>query len=193
MSDDGDKRSLNRDEAKAAVDNMIKENPQKIVISNRRFRESAGGLRTGTEEGQQTGSRADHVSVPQADDICGKIVISPKLIGGVLKYQAEKFTETQVFHDNMEKKAVAEYIVSFLERGFRQVNAFTAETEFSMRISKKEKYLREKIPAASAGKRRFRRSAEKFRISAPNTGRQRDRTAILAAEKIQKITEFNIM
>ena len=38
MSDDGDKRSLNRDEAKAAVDNMIKENPQKIVISNRRFR-----------------------------------------------------------------------------------------------------------------------------------------------------------
>ncbi len=141
MSDDGDKRSLNRDEAKAAVDNMIKENPQKIVISNRRFRESADGLRTGTEEGQQTGSRADHVSVPQADDICGKIVISPKLIGGVLKYQAEKFTETQVFHDNMEKKAVAEYIVSFLERGFRQVNAFTAETEFSMRISKKGKIL----------------------------------------------------
>ena len=154
MSDDGGKNRLNRDEAKAAVDNMLKANPRKIVISNRRFREAADGPKAGP------------ASVPHADDICGKIVISPKLIGGVLQYQAEKFTETQVFHDNMEKRAVPGYIVSFLEKGFRQVNAFTAESEFSMKISKKGKIMTGKNSRGSGGKN----MAQEIRRKIPDIG-----------------------
>ena len=127
MSGDDRERSLNSAEAKAAVDNMMKENPHKIVVSNRRRGAAAGELKD--------------IPAAEPDDICEKIVLSPKRIGGVLKYQAEKFTKTQVFHENLEKKAVSDFIVSFLERGFRQVNAFSAESEFSMRISKKGKIL----------------------------------------------------
>ncbi len=143
MSGDDRERSLNSAEAKAAVDNMMKENPHKIVVSNRRRGAAAGELKD--------------IPAAEPDDICEKIVLSPKRIGGVLKYQAEKFTKTQVFHENLEKKAVSDFIVSFLERGFRQVNAFSAESEFSMRISKKGKILAGRTPAGNGMKNSIRK------------------------------------
>ena len=77
-----------RRELKIAVDGMMAENPHRIVVSNRR---SAGSEYR-------------------------KIVVSPKAIGGVLKYQAEKFTETQAFHENLSREEAAEYIRKILLR-----------------------------------------------------------------------------
>lgn len=47
-----------------------------------------------------------------------KVVVSVKNIGGKLKYQAEQFTRTQVFHRNMEPHEVPSYIVSLFEAVF---------------------------------------------------------------------------
>ncbi|MGN0485338.1 MAG: class I SAM-dependent methyltransferase [Lachnospiraceae bacterium] len=57
-------------------------------------------------------------------------------------YQAEKRTEKQVFHENFGEEDLLEKCVSFIEtKGFRQMNAFSTQSEQSLKISKKGKIL----------------------------------------------------
>lgn len=63
-----------------------------------------------------------------------KIVISVK-DGG---YQAEKFTEKQVFHDNISAGELKDYCLNLIEKYLR-CNAFAAGTEFMLMISSKGK------------------------------------------------------
>ena len=132
-----------RRELKIAVDSMMAENPHRIVVSNRR---SAGSEYR-------------------------KIVVSPKAIGGVLKYQAEKFTETQAFHENLSREEAAEYIVTLLEKDFKQANAFSSVSESEIKISKKGKILTGKkrgagkIGAGKAGP--ARNDADKAGLESP--------------------------
>lgn len=56
-------------------------------------------------------------------------------------YQAEKRTQKQAFHQRVEESQLAEYCGRWLSQGFRQLNAWTQEKEYSLKLSKKGKAL----------------------------------------------------
>lgn len=57
-------------------------------------------------------------------------------------FQAERFTEKQVFHDNpADDKAALEYCKMLFEQGWRQLNAWGNTHEYSLAVSKKGKVL----------------------------------------------------
>ena len=100
-------------ELEQAVDKIFRSNPRKIVVSAPRSSEN---------EFQ-------------------KVVISLKLIGGVIKYQAEQFTKTQVFHRNMDRRDAPAYLAGLLANDFRQANSFSDEIEYNLRLSKKDRVM----------------------------------------------------
>lgn len=59
-------------------------------------------------------------------------------------YQAEKYTQKQVFHDNMGTEALSDYLLNLVEKGFHQFHVWGKEREYSIRISKKGKILFQK-------------------------------------------------
>lgn len=54
-------------------------------------------------------------------------------------FQAEKFTEKQVFHENMKKDQVALFCYECMDTGFKQLNAWDDNFEYGIKISKKGK------------------------------------------------------
>ena len=64
-----------------------------------------------------------------------KIVIQKRNTG----YQAEKFTDKQAFHENLTAESVRCYCENCMDDGFKQLNAWTSDTEYSVKISKKGK------------------------------------------------------
>ena len=64
-----------------------------------------------------------------------KIVVSKTDQG----FQAEKFTETQAFHENLSEEQLAVFVYSCMDEGFKQLNAWDGEFEYSIKISKKGK------------------------------------------------------
>lgn len=70
-----------------------------------------------------------------------KVVIS-KLKSG---YQAEKFTDKQAFHENISEGAVECFCRQCMDDGFKQLNAWTNDTEMSVKISKKDKIFFNKV------------------------------------------------
>ena len=118
-----DEKALNE-----AVDKIWKSEPKKLVISSRKF-----------FNGWQM-PESQYLNEDPAQPY-EKIVVSVKRIGKELKYQAEQFTKTQVFHRNMDLHEVPSYIISLLENGFRQVNSFSDEIEYNLKISKKGKIM----------------------------------------------------
>ncbi|MCQ2536144.1 MAG: SAM-dependent methyltransferase [Lachnospiraceae bacterium] len=64
-----------------------------------------------------------------------KIVVSKTEQG----FQAEKFTETQAFHENLSEEQLAVFVYSCMDEGFKQLNAWNGEFEYSIKISKKGK------------------------------------------------------
>ncbi|MGN0394956.1 MAG: class I SAM-dependent methyltransferase, partial [Coprococcus sp.] len=66
-----------------------------------------------------------------------KIVCARKVVGGKNVYQLEKYTEQQVFHENIDEQQLVEVLNKYFEEGFRQVNAFAAGIEYDVKVSKK--------------------------------------------------------
>ncbi len=64
-----------------------------------------------------------------------KIVISKQKNG----YQAEKFTDKQAFHENMQPSQVECFCRECMDGGFRQLNAWSGDREYALKISKKGK------------------------------------------------------
>lgn len=64
-----------------------------------------------------------------------KIIISKTEQG----FQAEKFTETQAFHENLNDDQVVLFAYSCMDSGFRQLNAWDESYEYMVKISKKGK------------------------------------------------------
>lgn len=64
-----------------------------------------------------------------------KISISKRSRG----YQAEKFTDKQVFHENISDGDVECYCRQCFAMGFKQLNAWTTNEEISIKVSKKDK------------------------------------------------------
>ena len=64
-----------------------------------------------------------------------KIVITKQAKG----FQAEKFTDTQAFHENLSDDQLALFCYSNMDNGFKQLNAWDDSFEYSIKISKKGK------------------------------------------------------
>ncbi len=57
-------------------------------------------------------------------------------------FQAEKYTEKQVFHDNLpDENSAKDYIISLFEQGWGQMNAWSGTHEYSLAVSKKGRIL----------------------------------------------------
>ena len=52
-------------------------------------------------------------------------------------FQAAKYTEKQVFHDNIEPNALEQYLLDTILDAYLQVNAWDAEKEHILLLSKK--------------------------------------------------------
>ena len=71
-------------------------------------------------------------------------------------FQAAKYTEKQVFHDNVMPEDLANYLLEIIAGSYLQVNAWDAEKEHILLISKKGKvtYKAKKLPNAQGTKER---------------------------------------
>ncbi len=69
-----------------------------------------------------------------------KITAVRKLIRGKTVYQLEKYTRQQVFHENIDEEKLISTLQKYLEEGFRQLNSFSAEYEYDIKLSKKGKF-----------------------------------------------------
>ena len=77
-----------------------------------------------------------------------KIVITKKDKG----YQAEKFTDKQAFHENLNDNQVALFCYECMDTGFKQLNAWDEEAEYAVKISKKGKVFFSKTKSSTSVK-----------------------------------------
>lgn len=54
-------------------------------------------------------------------------------------YQAEKFTDKQAFHENLNREQLALFCYETMDEGFKQLNAWDNDSEYEIKISKKGK------------------------------------------------------
>ncbi len=66
-----------------------------------------------------------------------KIVLLRKVIKSQNVYQLEKYTETQVFHENVPEDTFAAKVGELFPGEFRQLNAFTADMDYDVKGGKK--------------------------------------------------------
>ncbi len=77
-----------------------------------------------------------------------KIVISRQKKG----YQAEKFTDKQAFHENLGTEALTCFCEQCMEDGFKQMNIWKDEDEYTVKVSKKGKVFTGRTKASGAVK-----------------------------------------
>ncbi|MDU5105333.1 MULTISPECIES: SAM-dependent methyltransferase [unclassified Clostridium] len=69
-----------------------------------------------------------------------KINIEQKINNkGKKYYQIEKFTDKQVFHENIEAKDLEKELINLVNNNYKQVSAWSNEITFDLKISKKGK------------------------------------------------------
>lgn len=68
-----------------------------------------------------------------------KIVFQLKEKNNKEYYQVEKFTDKQVFHENIEVKDLNDRVLEYMKEDFKQLNAWSANTTYDVKISKKGK------------------------------------------------------
>lgn len=68
-----------------------------------------------------------------------KVVFERKMIGGRRCYQIERYTEKQVFHENVDEDSLENALAGQEVDRYRQLNAFAARQEWDAKISKKGK------------------------------------------------------
>ncbi len=76
-------------------------------------------------------------------------------------WQAEKYTEKQVFHENLPEDSAEAYLLEALSAGFRQCNAWDGEWEHTIRISKSGKISCQKKRTAQAPKEKAAHNRKK--------------------------------
>ncbi|KJU72939.1 class I SAM-dependent methyltransferase [Clostridium baratii] len=70
-----------------------------------------------------------------------KIVFALKKKGNKEYYQIEKYTDKQVFHENIEKEVLEEKVLECLENNYKQLTVWSDEATLDLKISKKGKIL----------------------------------------------------
>lgn len=68
-----------------------------------------------------------------------KIVFQLKEKNNKEYYQVERFTDKQVFHENIESKDLNDRILEYMKEDFKQLNAWSGNTTYDVKISKKGK------------------------------------------------------
>lgn len=76
-------------------------------------------------------------------------------------YRVEKFTSTQVFHENLTCEVIIRYVIEQLKSEFRQLNAWDLEKEYSLRVTGKGKILMNSHVCRSAPKTEKSHNREK--------------------------------
>lgn len=66
-----------------------------------------------------------------------KLVFQRKIIKGENVFQLEKYTNQQVFHENLAEDKLVDYILMYFPDCFKQLNAFTLETDYDIKAGKK--------------------------------------------------------
>ncbi|MDO5517296.1 MAG: SAM-dependent methyltransferase, partial [Clostridium sp.] len=99
------------EDLKKAIDQMITDDILKIVISNKMNKELK----------------------------YNKITISIKEKDGNEYYQVEKYTDKQVFHENLNKEDLNEKLMEYIYENFKQVSAWSKDANYDLKISKKGK------------------------------------------------------
>jgi hypothetical protein len=66
-----------------------------------------------------------------------KLVFQRKIIKGSNIFQLEKYTEKQVFHENIEEAKLTETVSLYFPEAFKQLNAFTSEMDYDIKAGKK--------------------------------------------------------
>ncbi|MGL5348212.1 MAG: class I SAM-dependent methyltransferase [Peptostreptococcaceae bacterium] len=99
------------EDLRKAIDEILKEEIIKIVISNKMNK----------------------------DVEFNKINFTLKESKNKQYYQIEKYTEKQVFHENIEVEELKDKLIGYLSGSYKQVGAWSNETTFDLKISKKGK------------------------------------------------------
>ena len=95
------------------INKLVEAKPYKVIISNKKDKENE----------------------------FNKIIITLKLIKNTPMYQIEKFTDTQAFHININETDLENAIYEYLNGQYKQLNAWSEDFEFSLKITKKGKPL----------------------------------------------------
>ena len=112
-------------ELESALQNLWSDGLYKIILSNAIKKESEGAAYR-------------------------KVVLNRKTNG----WQAEQYTEKQVFHENLKADQVRPFVEQALEQAFRQCSGWDGEWEHTIRISKKGKVTgsKKRVAATQAPK-----------------------------------------
>ncbi|MFL0165558.1 class I SAM-dependent methyltransferase [Candidatus Clostridium helianthi] len=101
------------EDLKKAIKEIIEDNVIKLVISNK------------------TNKNFEY----------NKIVIYLKENNKRTYYQIEKYTDKQVFHENIDTDILEERIIEYVEPNYKQISAWSNSASFEVKISKKGKVL----------------------------------------------------
>lgn len=66
-----------------------------------------------------------------------KIVFVKKAIKGEIVYQLEKYTDKQVFHENIKVELLTEAVMKYFPEYFKQLNAFSTAVSYDVKAGKK--------------------------------------------------------
>lgn len=70
---------------------------------------------------------------------CDKIKVRPVKIKGILEYQVTQYVGKKVLHSNLDKEAATAFVMSNIEKNFKQCQIETVDKDFSVLVSKKGK------------------------------------------------------
>ncbi|NRT71754.1 class I SAM-dependent methyltransferase [Clostridium beijerinckii] len=101
------------EDLKKAIKEIIKDDVIKLVISNK----------------------------TNKDFEYNKIVINLKENNKRTYYQIEKYTDKQVFHENIDTDILEKRLIEYVEPNYKQISAWSNSTSFEVKISKKGKVL----------------------------------------------------
>lgn len=110
------------EDLKKAIDEIIKEEIIKVVISNKSNKSFE----------------------------YNKIAIMLKEKNNKKYYQIEKYTDKQVFHENIDIDILGEKVLDYVSLNFKQISAWSNSTNFEVKISKKGKVLLSKKKSDNA-------------------------------------------
>lgn len=121
------------------VDALLQAHPYKLILSNPK------------KKGSGESSK---------DQQYRKIVLNRQ--GG--GWQAEKYTDTQVFHERFSEEGTAEFLLKMLRDTYRQCNGWDKEWEHTIRISKGGKASAQKKRTAQAPREQTEHNRKKHYI-----------------------------
>jgi len=110
------------EDLKKAIDEIIKDDIIKLVISNK------------------INKNAEY----------NKITFIFKENNNKQYYQIEKYTDKQVFHENIDVAILGEKVLEYVSSNYKQISAWSNTTTFELKISKKGKFLLSKKKSDNA-------------------------------------------